>query len=298
METAEIVQPLVLALIRYFIILAASYGLTAFVFPYIRGLISEAKLTKPNFRDEMIPAMAGLIFVVMLPITSGIGLVLSVKSFTSVHIFLFLFLIIGMGFLGFLDDQLGNHNDKGFRGHLTALIKEQRLTTGGFKAVFGAVIALVFCIGTAKLIKTGWAPWQVLINFLLVSLATNSINLFDLRPGRAGKVYFIGFILIFFLSVNKLLDNYIGIFFPILAIMLYYLPYDLRGRVMMGDVGSNLLGASLGVMMAWMFSDVSKVVAVIIMVGLQIAAEKFSFTEIIEKYSLLRRFDQLWRRKY
>jgi UDP-N-acetylmuramyl pentapeptide phosphotransferase/UDP-N-acetylglucosamine-1-phosphate transferase len=296
MEVKDFFQPLVSSLIRYFIILLASYGLTAFVFPYIRGLISEANLTKPNFRDEMIPAVAGLIFVVMLPLICGIGLILSVKSFTSINVFLFLFVIIGMGLLGFLDDQLGNHNDKGFRGHFTALLKEKRLTTGGFKAAFGAVIALVFCIGTAKLIKTSWAPWQILINFLLVSLAANSINLFDLRPGRAGKIYIIGFILIF--AFSKRFDDYIGLFFPILAIMMYYLPYDLRARVMMGDVGSNLLGASLGVMMAWMFSDVSKIVALIIMVALQIAAEKFSFTEIIEKYSLLRHFDQLGRRKY
>lgn len=296
MEAADFFKPLVNALLRYLVILLASYGLTAFVFPYIRGLISEAKLTKPNFRDEMIPAVAGLIFVVMLPLICGIGLILSVKSFTSVNVFLYLFVIIGMGFLGFLDDQLGNHNERGFRGHLTALIKEHRLTTGGFKAVFGAIIALVFCIGTAKLIKTSWAPWQILINFLLVSLAANSVNLFDLRPGRAGKIYIIGFILIF--AFSKRFDDYIGLFFPILAIMVYYLPYDLRARVMMGDVGSNLLGASLGIMMAWMFSDVSKIVALIIMVGLQIAAEKFSFTEIIEKYSLLRQFDQLGRRKF
>lgn len=296
METADFFKPLLYSLVRYLIILTASYVLTAFAFPYLRGLISEAKFMKPNYRNEPIPAAAGLIFIVMLPIITGIGLILRLQSFSSINVFLLLFVIMGMGFLGFLDDQLGTHQEKGFRGHFTALIKEHRLTTGGFKALFGAVIAVVFCIGTAQLIKTNWAPWQVLINFFLVALATNTLNLFDLRPGRAGKVYIIGFILIW--AFSSRFDDYLGLFIPILAIMAYYLPLDLKAKVMLGDVGSNLLGASLGVMMAWMFSDLAKIVAVILLVGLQMAAEKYSFTEVIERFRLLRSFDELGRRKY
>ena len=65
--------------------------------------------------------------------------------------------------------------------------------------------------------------------------------------------------------------------------------------MMLGDVGSNLLGASLGMMMVWMLSGFGKIIALIIFMGLQFAAEKLSFSEIIDKYGPLKYLDRLGR---
>lgn len=284
-----------LFLARYLILLVASYLLAALIFPSLIRLVKEAGLVKPNYRGENIPASMGIIFLAALPFSIFLGMVLNMPAFNTINLFLFLFVAFGMGFMGFFDDQLGNHEDKGFRGHLRALFLEKRLTSGGFKAVFGATIALVFSLGTMELTKSQWSVWTLIANFLLVALAANSINLFDLRPGRAGKMYLCGFILIVIFSRNS--ESYFGLFLPILAILLYYLPFDLRAEVMMGDSGSNLLGASLGMMMAWMFNDIGKIIAIVLLLGLQFLAEKCSISAIIERTPWLKYLDELGRRK-
>jgi UDP-N-acetylmuramyl pentapeptide phosphotransferase/UDP-N-acetylglucosamine-1-phosphate transferase len=292
-ELVDFLQPILLSIVKYILIFGCSYLLTFLIFPFIRGLINQAGFVKPNYREEQIPAVMGLIFVTLLPLITGVNMLFSVNS--SYDSMLFLFIIVGTGFMGLVDDRMGNHNSKGFKGHFLTLIKSKKLTSGGFKALFGSMIALIFSIGVALTTKSFWLPWNILINFLLVSLATNMVNLFDLRPGRAGKIYLLAFLVI--LAFSKNLENYFGLFLPIVAILIYYMPFDLRAEVMMGDVGSNLLGASLGMMMAWMLSDISKIVVLVIMVILQLSAEKVSFTKIIERNSLLRFIDDIGRRK-
>lgn len=282
-------------LLRYLLLLTVAALLTVFLMPYLTNLMTESNLLKPNYRGENIPASAGLIFVMVLPLTVGLGFLLGINSFFSVHSVLFLLVILGMGLAGLIDDCLGSHAVKGFKGHIKAFVKERKLTTGGFKAFFGGTIALVFSIANARLNGFGQYHWMFVVDFLLVALAANIINLFDLRPGRAGKVYILIFIIIFLLSKHFI--NFTGLFIPIMVILLIYLPHDLKAKMMLGDVGSNLLGASLGMMMVWMLSSFGKIVALIIFLGLQFAAEKLSFSEIIDKYGPLKYLDQLGRDK-
>lgn len=294
MEVSGFLLGLLISFLRYLAILVFTYWVTGRVFPYLFRMLKERNLTTINYQGEQIPSEAGLIFVMLLPLTIGLGMLLSLQSFTTIHAVLFLFAVIGMGFLGLLDDLIGTQEHKGFKGHFRALFKENRLTSGGFKAIFGAIIAFVFGLASANLLQSGWKYWQIGIDFLLLALSANTVNLFDLRPGRAGKFFAMAFVLIVVFSRD--FDTYLGLFLPALAILLYYLPYDLRARVMLGDVGSNLLGAILGVMMAWMLTDAGKLMAVALLIGLQVAAEKVSFTEIISKTSWLRKFDE-WGRK-
>ncbi|MCL6588980.1 MAG: glycosyl transferase [Firmicutes bacterium] len=295
LEAWDSIQFFLLILLRYLLILVVSYLFAAVTFPALIRLFSEAGLVKPNFRKEQIPASAGVLFAVALPTITGLGIILRAPSFTAVHSYLFLFVIVAMGFMGFFDDQLGSHEVKGFAGHFRALFLEKRLTSGVFKAFFGAITALIFSLGTMELLKVKWPLWSVIINFLLVTLAANTINIFDLRPGRAGKIYLFIFAVIVLCGVYY--EDYLGLFLPILAIMLYYLPFDLKAKVMMGDSGANLLGASLGMMMAWMFDDIRKIIALVILALIQIAAEKVSFTEIIENSSWLKKLDEAGRSK-
>ena len=66
---------------------------------------------------------------------------------------------------------------------------------------------------------------------LLVGLAANALNQLDTRPGRALKAYLVG-------CVSSPVRR------SATAVLL--LPYDLREMAMLGDAGSNALGALLG----------------------------------------------------
>lgn len=283
-------------LLRYLLFLTVSALLTFFLLPYLSKFLTESNLKKTNYRGEDIPVAAGLIFLIILPIIIGFGFLLALQSFTTVNAVLFLLVVFGMGLAGLIDDCLGSHAVKGFKGHITAFIKDKKLTTGGLKAVIGGFIAAFFSIANARLNGFGNYPWMFIIDLFLVALGANIINLFDLRPGRAGKAYLICFILVLLLSKN--LMGFIGLFLPITVILLIYLPYDLKAKMMLGDSGSNLLGASLGMMMVWMLSDFGKIIALIILISLQLAAEKISFSKIIDKYRPLKYFDQLGRDKF
>lgn len=295
-ELFEFLQINLFYLLRYVFLLTVSALLTVFLTPYLTKLLTDSSLLRPNYRGENIPAAAGLIFLMVLPMGFGLGFLLAIKIFTSVNAVLFLFVTLGMGLAGFSDDCLGNHTVKGFKGHIKAFLKEKKLTTGGLKALLGGTIAFVFSIANARLNGFGNYPWIVVVDFFLVALAANIINLFDLRPGRAGKAYLVIFITVLLVSKNFI--DFTGLFLPVTVILLIYLPHDLKARMMLGDAGSNLLGASLGMMMVWMLSDLGKIVALIIFFSLQFAAEKISFSEIIDKYRPLKYFDQLGRDKF
>lgn len=279
--------------LRYLLLLTVSALLTIFLLPYLNNLLIDSNLIKPNYRGEKIPAAAGMLFIIVLPFTVGAGFMLAVESFDPKYAILFLLGVLGMGLAGLIDDCLGSHLVKGFKGHLKAFFKERTLTTGALKALFGGFIALVFSIANARLNGFGRYPWMFLVDFFLVALAANIINLFDLRPGRAGKVFLLLFTIILLLSKNFI--NFIGLFLPVLVILLLYLPYDLKAKMMLGDAGSNFLGATLGIMMVWMLSDFGKIVALAIFLVLQLAAERLSFSEIIDKYGPLKYLDQIGR---
>ncbi len=270
--------------------------ITCLVYPFLKKMMLDSNLVKPNYKNELIPAAGGLVFLVVLPIIISIGLFLDLPGFTISNIALFLLLIIGTGFMGFLDDQLGNNLNKGFRGHLKALLQEKKLTTGGFKLFFGALIALIFSLGITKPLKLDFGHFLAgtILHFLLIALATNTINSFDLRPGRAGKVFLLGAVLICIFAKNF---SYLGLFIPSLTILLCYLPLDLKAKIMLGDIGSNLLGATLGVMGCWMLNLPGKISFLLILLGLQFAAEKFSFTTLIEQSKILKSIDDLGRGK-
>ncbi len=92
--------------------------------------------------------------------------------------------LLGIVFLGFLDDALGRGEragtPRGWRGHARAL-REGRLSTGAIKAIGALALAAYVVSGR------GLESWRYLADVALLILATNCFNLLDLRPGRAEK---------------------------------------------------------------------------------------------------------------
>ena len=161
--------------------------------------------------------------------------------------------------IGLADDLLSGP-ERGVRTHLRA-----GLTTGTIKAV---AIPLY-----------GLARTRSVSGALLVALAANFFNQLDTRPGRALKAY---------LAVAPLVRA------PLVPAVLVA-PYDLREMTMLGDAGSNALGALLGLSSVDRFTGRGRKLAIAALAGLNLLGETRSFNELIERSPFLSRLDQMGR---
>ena len=159
-----------------------------------------------------------------------------------------------------LADDLWSGPERGFRAHLRA-----RRTTGVLKLVG---------IPTVGLFAT-----RRISGALLVGLAANALNQLDTRPGRALKAY---------LAAAVPLDAPVGV-----AVLL--LPYDLREMAMLGDAGSNALGAMLGLNSVKRFTGRGQYVAIGVLAGLTLLGERKSIGAWIERATVLSWIDRLGR---
>jgi hypothetical protein len=73
------------------------------------------------------------------------------------------------------------------------------------------------------------------------------------------------------------------------------LPLDLREQAMLGDCGAAALGAALGASAAMRRSRWARVAIATTVVGLNLASERVSFTEVIDGHPVLRAIDRAGR---
>ncbi len=195
---------------------------------------------------------------------------------------------LGFGLIGLIDDLVGDQGDKGFTGHLRALASG-RLTTGSLKLIGGGLIALT----VAGTMADGLA--QLLVGASVVALAANSANLFDRAPGRVGKVAMVCFVLLVLFTPT---DRY-----PALVVVAGFMgglcglfPFDLREHLMLGDAGANPLGAVLGVGVVMTTGTGTQLVVLSVLLAINIAGERVSFSSVIDRVAPLRVLDELGRR--
>ncbi len=198
--------------------------------------------------------------------------------------------LLGVAFLGFLDDALGGGErggeaPRGWRGHARAL-REGRLSTGAIKAIGALALAAYVVSGR------GLESWRYLADVALLILATNAFNLLDLRPGRAEK----GLAL---LGAGLCLGAWtiaplelLGIFVGPIAVGAWL---TLRERAMLGDTGSNLIGAVAGVWLLTTLGGTGRLLALALVAGLTIFGELRSISATIEEVPPLRWLDSLGR---
>jgi hypothetical protein len=197
--------------------------------------------------------------------------------------------LLGLAFLGFLDDALGQGatagTPRGWRGHARAL-REGRLSTGAIKALGALALAAYVVSGR------GLESWRYLADVALLLLATNAFNLLDLRPGRAEK----GLALLgaglclgaWTLAPVELLGIFAG---P--ALVGAWL--TLRERAMLGDTGSNLIGAVAGVWLLTTLGGDGRLIALALVLALTIYGELRSISAAVERVPPLRWLDSLGR---
>lgn len=263
--------------------------------PTAHALLSQPPggLLRPNYRTRDIPVVGGLVLLAGA-LAGEVGLAISYLLESTGHsIPVFLsrdhwgLLVLSLGFfaLGLADDLAGAGHARGFKGHLTALARGE-LTGGAMKALGGAALAFVVA-----------ALWEhqlarALLDTALICLSANLLNLLDLRPGRASKVFLVVWVAI---AAAAWGSAWMVLTVPLAAAALVWLGPDLKERGMLGDAGANLLGAVLGGGIALTFGLRGRLIVLIALAAVTLAAERWSLSTAIDAVFPLRWLDRLGR---
>ncbi len=210
---------------------------------------------------------------------------------------------LGFSLLGLLDDVAGQGQSGGFRGHLGELSRG-RLTSGMVKLAGGAALGVVVAAQVPAIevlqgggtmgygVPTSGASGVLVLlrDGAVVALAANLANLFDRAPGRTVKVTALGFVVAAVVSRSSVLAV------PAAGIGagLGLLRADLSERCMLGDAGSNPLGALCGLAaLVAAPSSTARWVLLAALVLANAASEVVSFSRVIDAVAPLRWLDRL-----
>ncbi len=264
---------------------------TAFAGPWLRDM-ERTGLTRRNYCHRLVAFPAGAVLVAcslvaLVPLAvldDRVDLDLLDPELRRWAVY-----VLGVALLGLLDDALGRGPDaatpRGWRAHAKA-VAAGRFSTGAIKAV-GA-------LGLAAYATSGLGRHDLgyLADLALLLLSTNLFNLLDLRPGRVEKVF--GVLLLglcagtWTVAPLDLLGLFIG---PVLV----GAAYTLRERAMLGDSGSNLVGALAGISLLVTLDETGRIVALALIAALNLYGEFRSISRTIERIPLLRSLDSLGR---
>jgi hypothetical protein len=191
--------------------------------------------------------------------------------------------------VGWWDDRKGDERPRGFKGHLGAL-RGGAVTGGLIKLVGGGIAGLVTM---AVLLESLDDLIVLVLGAAVIALAANLINLFDRAPGRASKVF-----LLLALPMATLSPDWRLVAAGAIGAVLATLPLDLGADAMLGDAGANPMGAlvGLGFVLVSEGSVLVLVAMALVLLGLNLASEKWSFSRVIEESPGLARLDHLGRK--
>ena len=271
------------------------WGVGFWAAPQVLAGLARSSLARVNYRKREVVAGLGLLLPIGLlawaaplavaarvdPLRAGRAGLLAPSGLAVV--------VAGLAFvvLGLVDDLIEDPGGRrGFKGHLRALVTG-RLTGGGIKLLGGVLAGL---LAASMATPPDRPPWAVLLGGLVVASAANTANLLDLRPGRCAKVFLPLWV------AGCVIDPGGGAWSAGLAgAALAALPFDLREEGMLGDAGANALGAVVGTLLLagpmWLVWA-----AAVVLLALQLASERVSFSRVIEGNRVLRAADRLGRR--
>ena len=197
--------------------------------------------------------------------------------------------VLGVTLLGLLDDALGRgwaaDTPRGWRGHARSVLSGG-FSTGALKAA-GALALAAYAVS-----GRGREGIDYLADLALLLLATNLFNLLDLRPGRVEKAFALllaGLCLGAWTSQPlELLGIFIG---PALVVA----AFTLRERAMLGDTGSNLVGALAGISLLVTLGETGRWIALAVILALTVYGEFRSISAAIDRIPPLRWIDSLGR---
>jgi UDP-GlcNAc:undecaprenyl-phosphate GlcNAc-1-phosphate transferase len=276
----------------HWVALAVSLAAALAVLPAGVRALAEAGLTRENYRGRRLAYPLGAVLIAaslvalapLAPLDDRADLDLLDPELRRWFAYL-----VGVAFLGLLDDAVGRgeaaDSDRGWRGHARAVLAG-RLSTGAIKAVGALALAAYATSGLGR------ESLDYLADLALLLLATNLANLLDLRPGRAEKALLLigGGICLGYWTAEPI--ELLGLFLGPVMVGAWF---TLRERAMLGDAGSNLIGALIGVWLVTTLSDGGRYVALGVLVGLTVYGEFRSISRAIERIPPLRWLDSLGR---
>ncbi len=239
---------------------------------------------RPNYRGRSVIGTAGIVLV--MPLGAGLAGAL----FTSGENADIAWSMAGVGAvmagLGYWDDVYGDRRTGGFAGHVREFFRGH-VTTGLVKAVGGGVM------GIAAAWVVGRRGVWVIVGGAIVALSANLVNLLDLRPGRALKVWLPCAASLAVVAASPDVDRVLAALGAGAAV---FGVEELRERVMLGDTGAGLLGGVIGIAAVATFGTTASLVVLGALIVLTAASEIVSFTRVIEAVPPLRWADRLGRR--
>ena len=272
--------------------LVVGFGAVRLLLLAATDLYRSPVLARTNYRGRAVATGSGLLVVLAVVLVEGTRVGLGALGVGDQPGFdgtrpLVLLACLGFGLLGLLDDLLGTGEERGFRGHLHALT-QGRVTTGFVKLVAGVALALVLAAFPGPEPRV-----RLLVDAALIASAANLANLFDRAPGRALKIGVIGWIPLAIIAGGDALGIAIA---PVIGAFVALAPEDLGERLMLGDVGANVLGAVVGLAVVLETSPTTRHVIVVVLLALNVISERVSFSRVIDRVPLLHWLDQVGRR--
>ena len=259
----------------------------AFLGPWLRDM-ARSGLARQNYRGRAVAFPAGAVLVACSLVALVPLAVLDDRADLDLldpELRRWAVYVLGVALLGVMDDALGRGPDaaapRGWRAHARA-VAAGRFSTGFIKAV-GA-------LGLAAYATSGLGRHDLgyVADLVLLLLTTNLFNLLDLRPGRVEKVFvaLLAGLCIGAWTVAPL--DLLGLF---IGPVLVGAAFTLRERAMLGDTGSNLVGALAGISLLITLGDGGRIVALALVAALNVYGEFRSISRTIEGIPLLRSLD-------
>ena len=275
------------------VVLAVAVGLGgiggALAWPMLTQVFAAPLFLRTNVRWVDVPVAFGIVLPVVLLAAGAILVLLDAGDLLQVPqgaLAVSVVAAAGFGLLGLFDDLAGDRAAQGFRGHLAAL-RSGQLTTGAVKLFGGGALAVLVAAPTAR-----ERFWVLLADAALIALSANLANLFDRAPGRLAKVSLLAAVPI---ALVAGVDPDLAGPAVVLGALLALLVPDLRERLMLGDTGANVLGATLALAVVLTTAPSTRIVVLIVVAALNLLSERVSFSRVIQQVGPLRWFDGIGR---
>ncbi len=256
------------------------------------GKLIRAELLDTVHEKKIGPTMGGIMILLpVVAITFALNIARVVQSGEGASIFLVLAVLLGYGFLGFIDDWEGIQKSRGVLGEglsprakflgqvLLALIVAGiiSLYEGGFS--FANEIDLPLLPVSISISPILFIP---IVAFIIVAMS-NAVNLTDGLDGLAGIITasaFAAYGVIAFIQGQVFLVQFCFIMVGALFAFLWYNAHP--AQLFMGDTGSLAIGAALGTIAVmtgqWLLLPVIAIVPVVETVSVILQVAYFKWT--------------------
>jgi UDP-GlcNAc:undecaprenyl-phosphate GlcNAc-1-phosphate transferase len=273
------------------LILAAALGVVggAVGWLLLRDTFAKPLFARTNVRGADVPVAVGVLLPVVLVGAASLLVLAESADVVEVATGSLLTTVLaatGFGLLGLLDDLAGDGSSRGFGGHLQALA-QLRLTTGAVKLFGGGAVAVLVASTVSD-----QRPARLLADAALIALSANLANLLDRAPGRVAKAAFVSAVPVALLAgVDGRLSGPVVVLATLAALVVP----DVRERLMLGDTGANVLGATLGLAVVLVAAPSTRSIVLAVVLALNLLSERVSFSSVIARTPPLRALDRLGR---